>query len=51
MSPRDDASRARRQFVVDAARTACGMGLLGLWAIYRIARGWMRLSSREAMPD
>ena len=30
MSPRDDASRARRQFVVDAARTACGMGLLGL---------------------
>ena len=28
-----------------------GMGLLGLWAIYRIARGWMRLSSREAMPD
>jgi ferredoxin-type protein NapG len=30
MSPRDDASRARRQFVVDAARLACGMGVLGL---------------------
>jgi uncharacterized membrane protein len=27
-----------------------GMGALGLWAIYRIARGWMRLSNREAMP-
>lgn len=30
MSARDDASRARRLFVVDAACTACGMGLLGL---------------------
>ena len=28
-----------------------GMGALGLWAIYRIARGWVRLSNREAMPD
>ncbi|HET9823035.1 MAG TPA: hypothetical protein VFQ16_14535 [Burkholderiaceae bacterium] len=27
-----------------------GMGLLGLWAIYRIARGWLRLNAREAMP-
>jgi uncharacterized membrane protein len=27
-----------------------GMGLLGVWAIYRIARGWLRLGSREAMP-
>ncbi|HEY6134215.1 MAG TPA: hypothetical protein VIW70_09570 [Rubrivivax sp.] len=27
-----------------------GMGLLGLWAIYRIARGWLRLNAHEAMP-
>jgi uncharacterized membrane protein len=27
-----------------------GMGLLGLWAIYRIARGWLRLNSHQAMP-
>jgi uncharacterized membrane protein len=28
-----------------------GMALLGLWAIYRIARGWMRLNSRQPMPS
>ncbi|WP_088279326.1 hypothetical protein [Ideonella sp. A 288] len=27
-----------------------GMGLLGVWAIYRIARGWLRLNAHEAMP-
>ena len=27
-----------------------GMFLLGVWAIYRIARGWLRLNSHEAMP-
>ena len=27
-----------------------GMAVLGLWAIYRIARGWMRLNDRQAMP-
>ena len=27
-----------------------GMGLLGLWAIYRIARGWLRLNDHQAMP-
>ena len=27
-----------------------GMGALGLWAIYRIARGWLRLKDREEMP-
>lgn len=26
-----------------------GMAILGLWAVYRIARGWMRLSARQAM--
>ena len=27
-----------------------GMAVLGLWAIYRISRGWMRLNSRQPMP-
>jgi uncharacterized membrane protein len=27
-----------------------GMFLLGLWAIYRIARGWLKLNDRQAMP-
>jgi uncharacterized membrane protein len=27
-----------------------GMFGLGAWAIYRIARGWVRLGNREAMP-
>jgi uncharacterized membrane protein len=25
-------------------------GLLGLWAIYRVARGWLRLNKHQAMP-
>jgi uncharacterized membrane protein len=28
---------------------ALGFFLLGLWAIYRIAKGWMRLNDRRAM--
>jgi len=27
-----------------------GMVVLGLWAIYRIARGWMRLNAHQPMP-
>jgi uncharacterized membrane protein len=27
-----------------------GMVVLGLWAIYRIARGWLRLNARQPMP-
>jgi uncharacterized membrane protein len=27
-----------------------GMFALGVWAVYRIARGWLRLSERQAMP-
>jgi uncharacterized membrane protein len=28
---------------------ALGMALLGFWAIYRIARGWLRLNAHQAM--
>ena len=27
-----------------------GMTLLGLWAIYRITRGWLRLNAHQPMP-
>lgn len=27
-----------------------GMFLLGLWAIYRVTRGWLRLKDRQPMP-
>jgi uncharacterized membrane protein len=27
-----------------------GFAILGLWAIYRIARGWLRLNDKQAMP-
>ena len=27
-----------------------GMFLLGVWAVYRIARGWLRLNARQPMP-
>jgi len=27
-----------------------GMAVLGLWAIYRIARGWLRLNAHQPMP-
>ena len=27
-----------------------GFFLLGIWAIYRIARGWLRLKDRQPMP-
>jgi uncharacterized membrane protein len=29
---------------------ALGMFVLGLWAIYRIARGWLRLNDHQPMP-
>ena len=49
MSPRDDAQRARRQFVVDAARTACGMGLLGL-GLAALTRGAQALPPQAVRP-
>ncbi len=36
--------------VVGIGTWIVGMFLLGVWAIYRIARGWLRLNSRQAMP-
>lgn len=36
--------------VIGFGTWAIGMGLLGLWAIYRVARGWLRLNARETMP-
>ena len=27
-----------------------GMVILGIWAIYRVARGWLRLNSHQPMP-
>ncbi|MBP6765022.1 MAG: hypothetical protein KA141_08500 [Rubrivivax sp.] len=36
--------------VVGFGTWVVGMALLGLWAIYRIARGWMRLNSHLPMP-
>ena len=30
---------------------ALGMGLLGLWAIYRIGRGWLALNDHRPMPS
>jgi len=36
--------------VVGIGTWIVGMFLLGVWAIYRIARGWLRLNSRLPMP-
>jgi uncharacterized membrane protein len=36
--------------VIGFGTWALGMFLLGLWAIYRIARGWLRLNARQPMP-
>jgi uncharacterized membrane protein len=36
--------------LVGFAIWAIGLAALGLWAIYRIARGWLRLNNRQPMP-
>jgi uncharacterized membrane protein len=36
--------------VIGVATWIVGLIALGIWAIYRIARGWMRLSGRQPMP-
>jgi uncharacterized membrane protein len=36
--------------LVGFAIWAVGLFVLGVWAIYRIARGWLRLRDRQPMP-
>jgi uncharacterized membrane protein len=36
--------------LVGFATWAVGLFVLGCWAVYRIARGWLRLQERRAMP-
>jgi uncharacterized membrane protein len=36
--------------VVGIATWVAGMAVLGVWAVYRIARGWIRLNNHESMP-
>ena len=36
--------------IVGFATWALGLAVLGIWAVYRVARGWMRLNSGQAMP-
>jgi uncharacterized membrane protein len=36
--------------VVGFGTWAIGMLLLGVWAIYRVARGWLRLNNAQPMP-
>jgi uncharacterized membrane protein len=36
--------------VVGIGTWIAGMFLLGVWAIYRIARGWLRLKDHQPMP-
>jgi uncharacterized membrane protein len=36
--------------LVGFATWAVGLFVLGIWAVYRIARGWLRLNERQAMP-
>lgn len=36
--------------VIGLGTWALGMFLLGVWAIYRIARGWLRLNGHQPMP-
>lgn len=36
--------------IIGFATWAVGMFALGVWALYRIARGWLRLKDRQPMP-
>lgn len=36
--------------IIGFGTMAIGFFLLGVWAVYRIARGWLRLNARQAMP-
>jgi uncharacterized membrane protein len=36
--------------LIGIATWVIGIFVLGIWAIYRIARGWLRLNDKQAMP-
>ena len=36
--------------LVGFATWVIGLALLGLWAVYRVARGWLRLNAHQPMP-
>jgi uncharacterized membrane protein len=36
--------------IIGFGTMAIGFFLLGVWAVYRIARGWLRLNARQSMP-
>lgn len=37
--------------IIGFATWAVGMFALGVWAIYRVTRGWLRLKDRQPMPS
>ncbi len=37
--------------IIGFATWAVGLFALGVWAIYRVARGWLRLKDRQPMPS
>jgi uncharacterized membrane protein len=37
--------------IIGVGTWVLGMAVLGLWAVYRIGRGWLRLNDGQAMPD
>jgi uncharacterized membrane protein len=37
-------------FGLGIATWSIGLFLLGVWAVYRVARGWLRLNARQEMP-
>ncbi len=37
--------------IIGFATWALGMFVLGVWAIYRVARGWLRLKDHRPMPS
>ena len=36
--------------IIGFATWYLGLAVLGVWAVYRIARGWLRLQGRQPMP-
>jgi uncharacterized membrane protein len=38
------------RIIIGLGTWVLGMLLLGVWAVYRIARGWMRLNAHQPAP-